>query len=95
MVSHSVRHVALRDRSEEALEWMWQDVPQNYRPLPVRTDGLQVYQSLFEGTDHDACDKGSGKTSIVEALNTKTGETAFHRGVSSRAGSCAAPAAYG
>ncbi len=72
---------ALGDRSEETLEWMWQgkemprrhflDVPGNYCPLPVKTDGLKVYQSFFVETDHEVCDKGSGKTSIVEALNTK------------------------
>lgn len=73
-VSRSVRQVlgfALGDRSEETLDWMWQDVPEGYRPLPVKTDGLKTYQSFFGGTDHEACDKGSGKTSIVEALNTK------------------------
>jgi hypothetical protein len=50
---------------------MWQDVPEHYCPLPVKTDGLKTYQSFFGGTDHEVCDKGSGKTSIVEALNTK------------------------
>ena len=54
------------------------DVPDEYCCAPIctlthlcGTDGLGAYQRFFAGTDHEVCDKGSGKTSIVEAMNTK------------------------
>jgi len=39
--------------------------------VPVCTDGWGAYQRLLAAELHEACDKGSGKTSVVEALNTK------------------------
>lgn len=74
ILSRQTRQVlgfALGDRSQATLEWAWEDVPLSYCPLPIKTDGWQVYQSFFEGIGHEVCDKGSGKTSLAEALNTK------------------------
>ena len=62
---------ALGDRSDETLRWMWTDVPASYVDVPVCTDHLQAYERFFASGKHTACDKGSGKTSIVEAYNTK------------------------
>jgi len=39
--------------------------------VPVCTDGWGAYQRLLAAELHEACDKGSGKTCVVEALNTK------------------------
>lgn len=62
---------AVGTREQATLEWLWKDVPDAYCPLPIYTDGLTTYQTFFEGTDHTVCDKGSGKTSIAEGMNTK------------------------
>jgi hypothetical protein len=53
------------------LSWLWEDIPLDYCPLPVCTDGWGAYERFFIGTDHEICPKGSGKTSIAEAMNTK------------------------
>ena len=73
-VSRVIGHVlgfALGDRTDAMLEWLWEDIPEDYCAVPVCTDGLAAYERFFEGTQHEVCDKGSGKTSIVEAMNTK------------------------
>jgi IS1 family transposase len=73
-VSRLVGHLigfALEDRSQSSLAWMWGDVPPAWQHVPVCTDHYGVYGSFFAGHPHEACDKGSGKTSIVEAMNTK------------------------
>lgn len=73
-VSRLVGHVlgfALGNRSVEMLEWFWEDIPEDYCDVPICTDRLATYQQFFEGTDHEVCDKGRGKTSIVEGMNTK------------------------
>ena len=62
---------ALGDRSKTTLERMWADVPEAYRTVPVCTDHLAAYQQFFPAAQHEHCDKRSGKTSIVEAMNTK------------------------
>lgn len=64
---------ALGKRSEAELAWAWTDVPPSYQDKPVCTDGLGAYGRFFlsRGQPHEVCDKGSGKTSRVEALNTK------------------------
>jgi IS1 family transposase len=52
---------------EEQIHCWWWDVP-------TCTDGLTAYQrclSRFSEGQHTICTKESGKTSIVEALNTK------------------------
>jgi IS1 family transposase len=59
------------DRSRESLEAAWGDVPEGWRGRAVFTDRLATYAGFFPDGQHTACDKGSGLTSIVEALNTK------------------------
>jgi IS1 family transposase len=49
---------------EEELHPAWQDVP-------IKTDGWKAYRRLLPPERHEVCDKTSGKTSIVEALNCK------------------------
>ena len=59
-------------RSDAALSRLLEEeVPPDWRDSPVCTDGLGAYARLLPADRHDACDKGSGKTSIVEGLNTK------------------------
>jgi len=73
-VSRKVGHVlgfALGDRSEETLEHLWQDIPDDYCAAPVNTDHYSAYGRFFAGTDHEACDKGTGKTNRSESTNTK------------------------
>ncbi len=59
---------ALERLVEEELHWAW-------RGAPVRTDGWGAYRRLLPAELHQACDKGSGLTSIVEALNCKWRQT--------------------
>ena len=49
----------------------WSDVPQDYRDKPVCTDHWGAYKRFFSSSQHEACDKGSGKTSHSEGWNTK------------------------
>lgn len=76
-LSRLVGHVlafALDDRSREALAVLWDEVPADYRSLPVFTDWYGVYGSFFRergGVDHRPCDKGSGLTNVAEGNNTK------------------------
>ena len=59
------------DRSDAMLSIVWADVGSAYRDKPVFTDGLGAYSRFFTANQHTVCDKGSGLTSKVEALNTK------------------------
>ena len=59
------------DRTDPMLKLVWSDVPAEYRGKPVFTDRLSAYARFFPEGQHHACDKGSGLTSRVEALNTK------------------------
>ena len=59
------------DRSDAMLKLAWSDVPQDYRHKPVYTDRLSAYGRSFAREQHFPCDKSSGLTSRVEALNTK------------------------
>ncbi len=63
--------LALGPRSDKMLARAWTDVPQDYRNKPVFTDHWEAYSRFFGTQQHTACDKGSGKTSHVEAWNTK------------------------
>ena len=83
-VSHLTRLVlgfVISDRSDDALwrlvdeelHWAWRDAL-------VRTDGWEGYQRLLPAEQHQVCGKGSGLTSIVEALNCKSGECCIRRG---------------
>ena len=61
------------DRSDLMLETVWNDVPADYRDKPIKTDHLGAYSRFFAAKAelHEGCDKGSGKTSRVEAWNAK------------------------
>jgi len=74
---------ALGDRTDAITQrvpvLVWSDVPEDYHNKPVRTDHWGAYGRFFASFpagQHQACDKGSGQTSRVEAWNTKAGECA-------------------
>lgn len=74
IVSRLTRQVlsfAIGDHTTPLLEVAWKCVPADYRTKPVCTDHWGAYAEFFAATQHTACDKGSGLTSIVEGLNTK------------------------
>jgi IS1 family transposase len=73
-VSRLTRQVlgfVLGDHTDPMLGLAWSDVPPDYHDKPVYTDHWGAYARFFPAAQHQACDKGSGLTSIVEALNTK------------------------
>jgi IS1 family transposase len=62
------------DRTDAALPWLWRNVPEDYRSKPVDTDGWGAYARFFASVAsgrHTVCDKGSGRTSRIEAFNNK------------------------
>ena len=60
------------NRTDAMLALCWSDVPQDYRDKPVCTDRWGAYGRFFAGSQqHEACDKGSGKTNHSEGWNTK------------------------
>jgi len=60
------------NRTDAMLALCWSDVPQDYRDKPVCTDHWGAYGRFFAGSQqHEACNKGSGKTSYSEGWNTK------------------------
>ena len=62
----------LGDRSDAMLERLWhEEMPYAWKELPVCTDAWSAYGRVLPAELHEICDKGSGKTSFVEALNTK------------------------
>ena len=48
-----------------------QEVPPAYWGLKSFSDGWEAYAKFLPADLHEVCTKGSGKTSIVEGLNTK------------------------
>ncbi len=61
----------ISDRTDAALEQLLdEELHPAWRDVPVCTDGWGAYQRLLPCEQHEVCDKGSGKTSVVEALNT-------------------------
>jgi IS1 family transposase len=73
----SVLAFVVADRTDGALERLLrEEMPLGWRDAdaaptrPVCTDFLGAYARLLPAGSHEACDKGSGKTSRVEALNT-------------------------
>jgi hypothetical protein len=69
-----------------------------------RNRSLEELFPYFEGNDHEARDKASGKvrngkaiydTGIGESLNIEADETQFHRGGNGRAVWCAVPSRMG
>ena len=74
IVSRLTRQVlsfAIGDHMDALLEGAWACVPAEYRDTPVCTDPWGAYDRFFPPSQHSVCDKGSGKTSIMEGLNTK------------------------
>ncbi len=73
-VSRATRLVlgfVIDDRTDSALACLLEEeLPPAWRDVPVCTDGWGAYQRLLPAEQHTVCDKGSGKTSVVEALNT-------------------------
>ena len=60
------------NRTDAMLALCWSDVPQDYRDKPVCTDRWGAYGRFFAGSQqHEACDKGGGKTNHSEGWNTK------------------------
>ena len=50
---------------------LWFHLPGEYRRKLVYTDFYEAYAAFFRPWQHRSCDKGSGKTSMVEGLNNK------------------------
>ena len=59
------------DRSTKSLVRLWFSLPADYRRKLVYTDFYKAYAKWFAHWQHRPCDKGSGKTSVVEGLNNK------------------------
>ena len=59
------------DRSEQTLQKLWFAVPAPYRRKLVYTDFYETYAKFFRAWQHRPCEKGSGKTSVIEGLNNK------------------------
>jgi len=76
-VSRKIGHVtgfALGDRTDAALPPLWEHMPVDYQSKPIDTDGWGAYARFFATVicgQHTVCDKGSGRTSRIEAFNTK------------------------
>ena len=74
-VSRATRLVlgfVISDRTDAALERLIEEeLHPAWREVLVCTDGWGAYQRLLACEQHEVCEKGSGKTSVVEALNTK------------------------
>ena len=62
----------LSDRGDAAFKKLRsEEIPPSYWDLPSCSDAWEAYRKMLSAEVHTICDKGSGKTSIVEALNTK------------------------
>jgi IS1 family transposase len=62
----------LSDRGDAAFGKLTsEEIPASYWDLPSCSDAWDAYRKMLSSEVHTICDKGSGKTSIVEALNTK------------------------
>ena len=73
-ISRRTRQVVgfwIGDRSFKSLWKFWFSLPGDYRRKLVYTDFYEAYATLFRPWQHRPCDKGSGKTSLVEGLNNK------------------------
>ena len=70
-LTHQVLAWRVGDRSEKTLQKMWFGVPPAYRRKLVYTDFYEAYAAFFRSWQHRPCDKGSGKTSVVEGFNNK------------------------
>ncbi len=70
-LTHQVIGFWIGDRSYKSLWNFWFCLPADYRRKLVYTDFYETYAKLFRVWQHRPCDKGSGKTSLVEGLNNK------------------------
>jgi IS1 family transposase len=70
-LTHQVIGFWIGDRSYQSLWNFWFSLPAAYRRKLVYTDFYEAYAKLFAPWQHRPCDKGSGKTSLVEGLNNK------------------------
>jgi IS1 family transposase len=62
----------LSDRGDASfLRLRDEEVPPAYWGLKSFSDSLEAYAKFLPSDLHEVCTKGSGKTSIVEGLNTK------------------------
>jgi IS1 family transposase len=57
--------------SEKTLQKLWFQVPAPDRRKLVYTDFYEAYAKWFSSWQHRPCEKGSGKTSVIEGLNNK------------------------
>jgi len=70
-LTHQVLAWRVGDSSEKTLQKMWWQVPAAYRRKLVYTDFYEAYAKFFRAWQHRPCEKGSGKTSVIEGLNNK------------------------
>lgn len=70
-LTHQVIGFVIGDRSTKTLKKLWRSLPSPYRKKLVYTDGYESYAEHFRSWQHRPCDKGSGKTSVIEGLNNK------------------------
>lgn len=70
-LTHQVLSWEVGDRSEKTLQKLWFQVPAEYRRKLVYSDFYEAYAAFFAPWQHRPCDKGSGKTSVIEGLNNK------------------------
>ena len=70
-LTHQVLAWRVGDRGEKTLQKLWLHVPPLYRRKLVYTDFYEAYAKFFAPWQHRPCDKGSGKTSVIEGLNNK------------------------
>lgn len=70
-LSRQVIGFYLGDRSTQSLIRLWFSLPADYRRKLVYSDFYEAYAKWFAFWQHRPCDKGSGKTSVVEGLNNK------------------------
>lgn len=59
------------DRSRKSFRQLWRRVPPAYRRKLVYTDEYHVYREVLRPWQHRPSPKGSGRTSVIEGLNTK------------------------
>ncbi|MBC8137524.1 MAG: hypothetical protein H8F28_16705 [Fibrella sp.] len=70
--TRTVLGFVLSDRGDAAFEKLRsEEIPASYWDLPSCSDAWESYRKMLSADVHTICDKGNGKTSIVEALNTK------------------------
>ena len=68
---HQVLAWRVGDKSAKTLQKLWFAVPTTYRRKLVYTVFYEAYARWFAPCQHRPCQKGSGKTSVIEGLNNK------------------------